>query len=350
MFTGAEYLGWTEDALGAISAVVDISIDADDTYGKAEFRRPLKLDEFSETQMYFPPLQFVEIAFNLHVPARVQRSLFEDDVDAELQLGEDFEIRIHDGWQMSLAMIRPIKAQEGADASDAVVMVRRLLQGEFERLKDHRVTFECLGPSPAHFSAELAPASNSQSQAFERASHVREGYDRYRFWCRTPMRSEAEVADAFFFRLNEELDLLYRMAAARVRALRAWQSAVNRIEEILRAYRADGWAAVVGRARQGRKINQALVAIAELELTQLEDKRTFDREFRSVYETGKSGLIREVLADDLDEFEPYPISPLTSLLELLEAGRRTRRDVLIAAMASLIAAAVAALATLIAAG
>jgi hypothetical protein len=102
--------------------------------------------------------------------------------------------------------------------------------------------------------------------------------------------------------------------------------------------------------RQGRKINLALISIAELELTQLEDKRTFDREFRSIYETGKSGLLREVLLDDLDEFEPYPIGPLSSLLELLEAGRRTRRDVWIAAVASLIAAAVAAVATLIAAG
>lgn len=350
-FTGGDYLGWIETTLGEIATVTDISIRARDGYRSNEFERPEDEDLGVLTELKFnvPPLQFVTITFNIHVPKRFQDEFGESALRIDPDLGEDFAVVLADGWQTSLVMVRPLAAGD-PDPTDAVIVVREFIEREFERLGSRPVAFHCLGPSPAHLRVVLAPSEGVANDEFERVSHRRRGYDNYEFRCGNHFESTDDMCLAFFGRVRRELDILYRMAAARSRQLDLWSEAVNDTMSILAAYKRPGVRGWLARLWQGRKLRTALISLGEAELRQQDDKQEFDRAVSATYDVGPAGLLPEVIRDDLDELEPRPIAPLSSLLQLLDASRHTGRDVLLASVASLVGAAVAAAATLIAAG
>jgi hypothetical protein len=75
-FTGADYLQWIEDALGAIATVTEIEISAEQTYRRCEFERPdaAELQFLTDLHYNIPRLQFVTIAFYIHIPRRTDRT------------------------------------------------------------------------------------------------------------------------------------------------------------------------------------------------------------------------------------------------------------------------------------
>jgi hypothetical protein len=348
-FTGAEYLKWIEDALGAIATVTDIDISAQKTYRQSEFERPdaEELRSLTELHWNIPGLQFVVICFNIHIPRRFQDELIGRGFGVDPALGEDFSLVLSDGWQTSLAMVRPISGID-SDAADAVIVAREFLEREFERLGERPISFQCLGPSPAHLRVTVSDSDEASGSDFERASHSVRGYDNYVFRTSLIFESEEEMCMAFFGRVRGELDLLYRMAVARSRQISHWNDALNGTMSILQAYKRHGIRGWLARLWQGRNLRSALISLGEVELTQQEDKQEFDRNIHATYDVGR-GLLVEVNRKNLHELEPRPIAPLSSLLQLLDASRHTGRDVLIASVASLFGAAVAAAATLIAA-
>jgi hypothetical protein len=350
-FTGAQYLDFIRQSLGKIAAVGSIEIEAyEPLYESAIWTRPEKIPEYSETGLPAPNLQFVEISFTLHVPQRVQDALGKRGLSIPDTLGDDFVVKIRDGWQMPNAMVWPTKCSVSADASNAVIVVREILEEEFSRLKDVPVRLECLGPTPAHFSAELVQASSPQSEHFEQRERRRNGYHRYTFSYSRDLGSPEAVADLFHAEINSELDLHYRIVRARRQQNLAWYEATTEAQRILDAYRDPGLLSSIRRVMQGSHINRALIALAEIELDQRQELQNLQSEFDSTYEQGGHHLIKALVENMFGEFRPIPVEPLSRLLELFDSRRNTGRGVLIAAVASLIGAAVAAAATLITAG
>jgi hypothetical protein len=290
------------------------------------------------------------MGFSLHVPQRVQRALGERGLSIPESLGEEFLIRIQDGWQLPNAMIWPIGCSSSEDASNAVIVVREILYEEFSRLGDPPVRLECLGPTPAHFTAELVEGNEQQPEDFEETNRRKNGYHRFTFSYRQGLGPAPVVANLFHSAINSELDLHYRVVQARRQQGLAWNDAASETHRVLDTYRETGPLSPIKRALQGGRINRSLIGLAEIELDQRQELQNLQSEFDSTYEQGGHTLIRGPVEDMFREFRPIPVGPLSKLLELFDARRSTARAVLIAAVASLIGAAVAAAATLIAAG
>src|ERR1051326_3266014 len=350
-FTGSQYLEFVRQSLARIAAIGNIEVVTyEEAFESLHWERPGKTPAYSETATPFPHLDLVEIRFNLHVPERVQSTLAQRGLAVPETLGEDFVIEIQDGWQQPNTMVWPVDCASAADASNAVVVVREVLQEEFSRLGDTPVRLECLGPSPAHFTAQLVEESQPQRDDFKEKSHWRNGYHTYTFSYRKELGSPAEVASRFHAEINSELDLHYRIVRARQEQILAWDEIASETQQILEAYRNEGIAGPFKRAMQGSRINQALIALAEFELGQRQELQILQSEFSSTYEKGGETLIRRPVEDMFREFRPVPVAPLSKLLELFDSRRHAGRAVMIATVASLIGAAVAAAATLIAAG
>jgi hypothetical protein len=305
-FKGEEYLGWIGERLGEIAAVGSIEITAHESeYERAAWSRPKEVQRYGDAGIAFPPLQFVEMGFTLHVPQRVQRQLADRGLSVPDTLGEDFVVKVQDGWQMPNAMVWPFDCQVPQDAANAVIVVREILQQEFARLKDSPVKPEWLGPSPAHFTAELMPGEQDQSEDFEEQSRRRNGYHSYTFGYRKSLGTPASVADDFHLAINSELDLHYRIERASRGQGRAWGEAAEEIQKVLGAYRASGVRAPFARILQGRRINRALIALAEIELGQTQELQNLQMEFDSTYQKGDHVLIQAPLRINSGSFDPY---------------------------------------------
>jgi hypothetical protein len=184
-------------------------------------------------------------------------------------LGEDFVVQVRDGWQMPNAMVWPTDCRVPQDAANAVIVVREILRQEFARLKDSPVQPEWLGPSPAHFTAELVPAEQDQSEDFEEQSRRRNGYHSYTFRYRKRPGTSESVAEDFHLAINSELDLHYRIERA-------------------------------------SRINRALIALAEIEFGQTQELQNLQMEFDSTYQKGDHVLIRCPWRISSGSFDLYP--------------------------------------------
>jgi hypothetical protein len=349
--TGDQYFDFIRKTLGEISGVSGVKIQCyERLFRSAGLTRPSPIPSFNESGISVPKLEFTEIQFDVHVPRSIQEALAERGEAVSPFLGEKFTVWMEDGWIMPSAMVCPHECESVDDASSAVVLIREFLQDRFAEIRDPKIRFEFMGPSPAHFSVSLTPGEHNQGAEFQRIDRERRGYHHYSFTYGDRGTEPVAIAKRFFERIGSELDLHYRIAVARRQQLQAWQNARSETERIVDAYRRTGFWSPVHRLLQGRRINRALIALAEIELDQRQELQALRTDFDTTCERGGSALVREVVDDALREFKPIPVHPLADLLKLFDARRSTARGVAIATVASLIGALVAAAATLVAAG
>ena len=349
LFTGAEYLGWIESALRRLPAATVIEIAAlDSAYLDSLWPAPGASDGYSDTGIPYPPLQFCRIKFALRIPREIQADVVDEDVVPGGAGSEDFIVSIQDGWQMPTAIVWPIDASQPGDGSSAVQMVREYLRREIGPAQTSPIGFDCLGPSPAHFTIQLVEGVQGQGQSFQLVQREPAPYPNYVFAYRPDVLGLAAAVDELHFEVNSQLDLLYRVESARVSQLRGWDKAEGGARRILNAYEARGPKGSIRRLVQGRHIGRVQIALVEVELNQALDHKRLWREFEGDYVDAPEINIDQVVRDQLQGFETIQVEPLSKLLEALASGRQTGRAVLIAAVASLVGAVVAAVATLIA--
>jgi len=213
------------------------------------------------------------------------------------------------------------------------------------------VHFEAFNRTPAFFTIHLKGFSSPQPEDFEEMACHRTGYYHYQYrYDEARFKTGKSAAEEFLFNVVWELDLLYRAVRAKKHRARDWSEVTWETEKILDAYQGSGLRNYLQRLWQGRRINQALISLARIEVFQRREIQTLHTEFDTDYKAANTILIKAPVADALNDLDVIPVEPLSSLLELFDARRNTARGVAIATMASLIGAAVAAVATLIVAG
>lgn len=349
LFTSAEYLGWIEGELRRIPSATVIEVEAlDPAYADFVWTAPSPGERYGDKGIPYPPLQFCRVKFGLEIPQSVQAEVLEEDDLFGGSRPEDFIVSIQDGWQMPTAMVWPIGAREPDDGSNAVRLVREYLRSEVGLGRVSPIEFDCLGPSPAHFTIQLEEGAEEQQHAFDFLGREPAPYPNYIYSYRGDFLDLASAVDELHFEVSSQLDLIYRIEAARVAQLRGWAKAEEGARRILSAYEARGPKGAARRLVRGRDIGRIQIALVSVELNQSLDHKRLSREFEGDYLDPPAINIKQVVQDQLKGFETIQVEPLSRLLEALADARQTGRAVLIAAVASLIGAAVAAIATLVA--
>jgi hypothetical protein len=348
-FTGAEYFGWIEREMRRIpgASVVDVST-FDPSYLVSAWPSPSVPTNYSRSGDPYPALQFSTLKFGLKISEDDQRRLLPLVESPPLAETEHFIVSIRDGWQMPTAMVWPVGA-DGQEGSRAVQVVREFLRQEVGLGPDAPIEFDCLGPSPAHFTVELDAGTSAQTEAFHLLRREPAPYPNYVFsYGPHYYENVASAVDDLHFEITSQLDLLYRISAARSARLFEWADAENDARRILNAYKGRGPHGWVRQRVHGRNIGRVQIALVQLELNQSLDEKRLAREFEAEYSEPKTVNIERVVKDELQGFETVDVEPLSKLMEVLASARQTGRAVLIAAVASLIGAAVAAVATVVA--
>ncbi|HTT96041.1 MAG TPA: hypothetical protein VMF55_15325 [Solirubrobacterales bacterium] len=347
----SEYLRWVSSGLEAIDGVSGVEVTRLRPEMDEELEKPATIAGYAETGEPVPFVEFTRIDFDLHISQEAQEELAKQNDLVAYDLGEDFRVRIGDGWKLPCAMVWGTACGGQRNASEALALVREALAAGFAKQDDSPIAFEWLERTPAFFTVHLERGAAGQEEEFRQLDRYRIGYDHYKFsYSREKFDDDKAATEGFFSRIIWELDLMYRTVRARKRRSRAWAEVTRDTQQILDAYEGTGLRNSLRRMSQGRRINRALIALARVELSQREELQELRGSFERRYRSGNITLIEAPVSDDLSEFTVIPVEPLSKLLEMFDARRNTARGVAIATIASLIGAIVAAVATLVAAG
>jgi hypothetical protein len=350
VFRGWEYLAWVDEFLRRLPTTTVVEVRADEFFERAEIRRPDDFEPYRERGRASPYLELGEIKFALHLPHSLQAEVTKATLPLRVDLGEDFVVCTRNGWQMPTTAVWALGCRNPSNVSEAVRVIREYVRWEMRRRPAGPVEFDILGPSPAHFTVQLEPGEDGQSEMFASRGRRTEAYEHYAFAYDPSLEEPAVAVAEFHAALIPELDFLYRLNRASAHRAKLWNRALVETDKILSAYRATGPSSFLKRAAQGGRIKRSMIDLAEMALAQTQEIDQLESEFTTMYEDRETRYIRMVLQDEIRGFQPLPTAPLLALLERFDARRQAGRGIMIAAIASLIGAIVASVATLVASG
>lgn len=354
--SGTKYLDEVRVALERLPEVENVSIHVDDEFGRQ--RIPLSLEDpevppLTQGGYAVPNIGFSEMLVVLGLSRELQSELLERCGSiADPLSGERFLICFRHGWAMPQAMVWSIDAKDGYSGSQGIKLAREYFKTSMASSAEP-IAFESLGPSPAHVDVVLEPRSpitSDPSSEFLLQSHTRPSYHLYKLaYDPSVFVFPEEAAVGFFDEVSSPLDLYYQCEAARAREIFEWSDLLNRIESIKGAFRAPGLRGAIRRlGRQRGPINDAAIALADLELEQLLGRQELSKRLNSCFGPGRPEHLRQLTSVSVAEFSPYPTEQITRLLTLFDQQRLLGRDLLVAGLVALVVAAIGAAATIVA--
>lgn len=252
-----------------------------------------------------------------------------------------------------MTYIRVVEPSDAPQPSQAVILVRRLLRREFDRLSDTVLEFQCLGPSPMHADFVLVPASAAaweEPWALNVVQRRERGYDDYLvLYNRDRFADPEEAFQALMHDLGSEADVFYYSQQVSVARGRQWAALRNLSETLIQVEERvgmRGWA-----KRQwstGRLIRETAVALARYDASTALNRLSVMQDFSNTYRADVQPLIKDMVESECKEESPYPVRDIRDLVQLFETRRLSGTAVTAAIIAAVVGGTVAALVTLIA--
>ncbi len=254
---------------------------------------------------------------------------------------------------MPVVAVQPLGVDEDADPSRAVVLVREFLAREIARSEQEAVTFDSLGPSPAHSDFYLLPGErpDDESDRFWRIEYSRPAYHRYSYgydpadFCQPP-----EVSVAFLLEAMNEFSIFYRLAQEKCIRGDLWTRLDDSVDKLVTLQRKRGLKGMFKRTflTSGR-LGDTQLDLIDFESRQVAVGGQLTRNLAKLYR-GEPGLqlARELVEEAHADQYQYPSKEIAELLRMLEHRRLTDRDVLMLALASILGGALGAVGGLLA--
>jgi len=105
-FKESEFLTFVEAGLKAIEGVSNVKVKRDKRGRRdAQLRKPEVVPLYAEDGEPFPYIEFANVDFDLHISRAAQEEMVDEKEILAIDLGEDFHVRVRDGWKLSSAMV-----------------------------------------------------------------------------------------------------------------------------------------------------------------------------------------------------------------------------------------------------
>ena len=347
MLTRMEYLAQLEMLLELIPSITSIEIYANPQKG-ADWREmpPSNLKAIIDSTGVFPPWRSHRLSFEVYIPSRIQESLTEVLGRPPRIFSEQFHVEIMSSHEeVPVAFVLPLNPSEEPTPSDAVLVVRKYLELECEKLSTNELSFEFLGPSPFHFQLHLYPDDAPQLQRFrtETASDP-DGFTRYtRIHIHYNASRYSDAREAFIEFASiaaEELGVYYSYIQQRHRKWKMWLRVMEAASDLARILnpgsaldRAKMWTWGSGRS-------DALAShIAEFQMEEIQSRHHLRTALASIERSQIEGILFPSAFETVESEEfAYPIAEIQRLHEYSETKRKHRIEVLVNILVGLLAA------------
>jgi hypothetical protein len=342
-FTGRDYARDLTNVLESIPSVENLQIAFPESFLKRKW-----IVEGDVPAIDSPggpvPRGAGDISFDLRIPSRLQRELLRLEDWQSLRTHTDqFGIHLTWAWAMPVAAIQPYTDDAETHPSVAVVVVREFLKRELARVPEAKLQLETLGPSPAHVDIYLRPSqgtTGSDTWEFSRTGFSHPAYMQFDFNYNPQNLPPAAVAVAFLFKVQHELDLLYRANRDTAYRLDKWNELSALVDELIALFRDTGLRASLRRTfKTSTRLNEAFIRMMELESFVLQSETSIQKDFRSLYGPGSTHYLEELVKAELDDDILIPIAQVQALLQQFDSRRLKDREILFGIVGALIGAA-----------
>jgi len=344
-FDASAYPDAVREALEDSPGIDNVGMSVDEEALGWEAEVPGAPPSLAELGSPFPRMGHSGIRFDVRIPRRMQEDLLRGD---RYGIGtEEFRVHLEYGYEMPVVAVEPLNPREGERPSRAVMLVREFLIREFERSMRSTVTFDWLGPSPAHSDFYLIPSEAPEDcpGRFWLLDHTVRGYRRYRYGYRAEdFNDRSEVVDRFLFEATSELSLYYALAQESCARMEAWDELEEMVTELVGLQRKRGPFAFIRKTLlASRKVSDAQLALIEFRSRDVTAGGELERRCAKLYEQRGFSAAQALVEDrQSDRFE-YPTAEIAELLRLIETRRLTDRDVMMLGLASVLGGALGAL-------
>lgn len=284
---------------------------------------------------------FGAIAFDVHIPVRLQKDILADGVVIRRRVGaEQFRVSTVYGFEGPCTFIWVLDEVDPSDVdvSGAVILVHRFMSKELERGATG-VRMARVGPSPFHMNAVLCAAGEPQEEEIAVVRLAMYGYESVEFRYDPDLfDSIEEAAAALEGALSSQLCLYYWLVRMKNQHAKSIGDLAQKTQNLVKFHSqggVGGWLTRLFRTSgEARKLG--LLALGA-RTTEAEQAR------------GAAAAIKTVLAqsDTVPAFEPYlhelaevdneaSISNAREVVQFVEAGRRSEFEVLMISAATVL--------------
>jgi hypothetical protein len=351
-FTIRDFMAEVEKAIGSVPNVDRVEVSSDSEVYDETMPPSDNPPELSAGGPY-PYLLQGHISFDLLIPARMQKQLSVDPVFSTET--ERFKLDIYYRYHLPVAVIQPVNPSSESDPSNAVIIVRELLEREVGQQQQSLVDFQVMGPSPLHanFYLTAVPADRLPIEwDFDLEVESKRGYDRYDFFFNESHFSDAEEAlDVLQLHLLDELDLYYLITQREAQKLHAWEGIGALTDELIDLHRKRGFRAFLKRTfKSSRLVNETFVSLAEFEGDQILGANYIREAYRHTYKADTVPYLREMVDRNMAERAAYPTEQVRSLLQLFETRRLSATELRVVLISAISGGAVGAVVTVLVGG
>lgn len=313
-----------ETAIRAVPNADNVQVDCDPDFYDEPLGLWNELPNLTEGDGPYPYLDYGRIAFDLRIPLGLQEELGRSPLP--LTFTERFHVNIHYMLGFPIATLQLVKPESKPDPSEAVIIVRRLLEREFERQENSFVNFQFMGPSPVHADFYLVPESESRRSApwvFNLEVAYQRGYDQYNFsFNENHFPSAEEALDTLLRDVLHELDLYYLIVQYEREKIRAWAELQELSSLLVDLHQKNGFKAYFAKMfNTSTLVNQAFISLSEFEGSSILKDNNLRDSYRSTYASDTAPYLREIVDRAIEERAVYPSEQVNSLLQLFEARR-----------------------------
>ena len=296
----SSYVGKIENILGSVATIDDINIEYDEELSSAELVVLEKPPSINKGPGYFPTLEFLKIEFDIFIPRRVQSEIAPWKSIDFYTGTEKFRVRIVNTYYFPVTFVECIEPTSECSPSDAVVIVRKFLQREIEKLKPSDINFEFLGPSPFHVNCYVEPSPSDVIDTLQRSFVSRyipkDGYDKITFFYDgTKFPHVSGLMDKLFDEISGELGFFYQVVQSNVTRMYEWIEIEDDLRRLASLRMKKGvWGALNRLVNLGRRIDDGIIRLTEFEAESVMHKSELVNEYRDLFSRAGLHLTRVI--------------------------------------------------------
>lgn len=324
-FTVQQFLQEVEKTLKAVPNIDNVLVSCDPDLYDELLSSPDKAPNLTDGDRPFPSLPDERISFDLLIPFGVQE-LLQGRYSVPMTFTERFRVEIHYMYRNPVAVFILVSPESEPMPSEAVIIIRRLLEREFQRQQESMIDFQFMGPSPLHADLYLsAKPEDHQSVPWTFGLHVEHtrSYDQYAFFYNTDrFSSTQEALDALLIDLYEELDVYYLATQFEREDLYAWEELQMLSQALVELYQKRGAKGYLARAfGTSHLLDKAFISLAEFEASTLLKDNMLREDYRSTYSSDTTPYLQKFVDERIEESFRYPSEQISKLLQLFETRR-----------------------------
>jgi len=348
-FEGSEYLKKVRTSLQSISNIDRINVKCEDEFENWSIDISEDLPKIDSGPGFFPNPLFMDIEFEVYLPFRIQAELLEVKEEFLETFTEKFSVWIHYTYHFPVTFIQPIDPSERSSPSDAVIILRKFLKGEFESLKDDYIQFELLGPSPFHANcyvqSEETQGDHEMSKIFRVQRLFQKGYGEIIFDFNKEMFAKKnEAMDAIKEEIKDELGFFYDIVQSEVVKVHEWGKITNFIIQLNNILRLKGIVGIWKRLfMRSKLLNEVFTTVVEFESEELFDNNNIQSDYRDIYFKGEEHYFQSDIDKQIKERFVYPTKQIYQLIEFLESRRLRSVENLVILISAILGGAIGAI-------